>query len=501
MKKYLNVTVFTLLFFATIFAANVLLIDKYDVWRDESFSINVAKQSISDIGSTVARDVHPPLHLYLLHYWMYYFSDSVFSVRFLSLLIAMAIPFFGYLLSKEIFTDKKDAKLYRTLAAVFILSSPFFLLQALEARAYSMLMLAEIGAIYTLIKSLESKKITKFDIGFIFFASLGLYSHVIFLFSLFALFIWHVVLLLMRVQSKEVAQSELISYVKKYAVVYTTVALIFIPWVTQLVKQILQVNTQGFWLQFNPIPDLVNSFQLFFATPNSNSELHFFSPIAKYFVSIFGPVFLFIGSFRRNQKHYLGLLITFTLGLVWIASFKNPIFYIRYIAFLVPILMIIVLEAIYSLRNIISNKISKVIIAFFIVCNLYLFYGNIYQDVNLKGNYTGAISYIVSNGPKIPIIHRHGYTLHSFTYYGPKMGIDPGKLYDPTRTNPHFEGLAAFNDSNYYDAEFPGEITQLWNPYYWEDESFNALLRENQFEVTTEQEFAGGLHLRLWSRN
>lgn len=502
MKKLFTIKTALIIMVGALFVANLFLLDKYNIWRDEAFSINVAQQSISEIGGIVAKDVHPPLHLYILHFWMQLFGDSVFSVRLLSLLIALGIPVVGFKLAQELFPGKsKTTQAYQAFAVLMIVSTPFFLLQAIEARAYSMLMLAEIGVIYAVIKSLEFKSFNKFDIAFILFAVLGLYSHVIFLFSFFAVFIWNVALFARKVYTEKLKKPEVLQLLGKYFLVYAAVGLAFLPWVSQLIRQILQVSTQGFWLQFNPAQDLINSFQQFFITTNMNEDLHSFTPFVKYFLSIFGPVLLLLGAFRAKQKYYLGGLILLTLGLVFVASFKNPIYYIRYIAFLVPGILLVVLDALYSIRNGLSKAVVSAIVLVFVSANLYVFYGNIMQDPHLKADYTKAISHIRSTAPEAQIVHPNGYTLHSFIYYSDKMEIDPGKLYDPQRQNPHFEGLAAFSDENYYDQEFPGELDKVWVPFLYNNEPFNDILRKNGYQVIDSKSFNGGLQLQLWKRS
>ena len=71
------------------FLANLVVIDWFPLWRDESFSVLVARNDLSTISSMLSQDVHPPLHTYLLHYWSILFGDSVVSVRMLSVLFGV----------------------------------------------------------------------------------------------------------------------------------------------------------------------------------------------------------------------------------------------------------------------------------------------------------------------------------------------------------------------------------------------------------------------------
>ena len=71
-----------------LFSRNVLL--GQSLRLDESQSIWQSSHSISGLLHTVALDVHVPLYHLLLHFWLFYFGDSVQAVRLLSLLLFLA---------------------------------------------------------------------------------------------------------------------------------------------------------------------------------------------------------------------------------------------------------------------------------------------------------------------------------------------------------------------------------------------------------------------------
>src|SRR6516164_494934 len=46
------------------------VLDLLDPWGDEWFTVTTAPKPISQVVSTVAANVHPPLYFVLLHYWI-----------------------------------------------------------------------------------------------------------------------------------------------------------------------------------------------------------------------------------------------------------------------------------------------------------------------------------------------------------------------------------------------------------------------------------------------
>ena len=72
----------------------VLLLRTKGLWLDETFSIWLAKQSVTEIVQwTIKIDQHPPLYYLFLHFWIGRFGDNVYDVRLLSALFgAGTIP-------------------------------------------------------------------------------------------------------------------------------------------------------------------------------------------------------------------------------------------------------------------------------------------------------------------------------------------------------------------------------------------------------------------------
>ena len=85
------------------FFLRIYKISKNELWLDEAYSVIVSQEEIADICENLKHDTSAPVYYFLLHFWMKYFGNTEFSVRFVSLLAAvLSIPVL-YLLAKECF--------------------------------------------------------------------------------------------------------------------------------------------------------------------------------------------------------------------------------------------------------------------------------------------------------------------------------------------------------------------------------------------------------------
>lgn len=145
---------------------------------DESQSIWQSSHSIAGLLHTVALDVHVPLYHLILHYWIFFFGNSVVSVRLPSLIFFLATIPVVYLLARKILPVR-----WSLFAVALFSFSPFLNWYGNEARMYTLLLLV------SALNQLFFIKIMKNNKGWFWYglsALIGAYTHYFFLFNLIA---------------------------------------------------------------------------------------------------------------------------------------------------------------------------------------------------------------------------------------------------------------------------------------------------------------------------
>src|ERR1044071_10196409 len=84
-------------------ALRVYKLDGESLWLDEAYSIKFSQEAPAGIIEATAKDVHPPLYYFALHYWMMAFGDSDTAVRLLSALFGILAIFVIYRLASRMF--------------------------------------------------------------------------------------------------------------------------------------------------------------------------------------------------------------------------------------------------------------------------------------------------------------------------------------------------------------------------------------------------------------
>jgi mannosyltransferase len=137
------------------FALRFYRLDAQSLWADEGASIVQAGRSLSAIAFHTARDIHPPLYYYLLHFWVQFLGDGEIAVRSLSAILGVLLVGLIFLLGRRL-ADPADNK--TGLVAAFVAAlSPFQVYYSQEARMY--ILLAALGAatVYAALRYVEAE--------------------------------------------------------------------------------------------------------------------------------------------------------------------------------------------------------------------------------------------------------------------------------------------------------------------------------------------------------
>lgn len=470
LKKYtLHIFLVMVIF---VYGINLYQSQKFDLWRDEAFSVNVARSSIDEIIFVSASDTAPPLHLLILHFWLKIFSNTELVARFLSTLFSLLAIVVFYKLLAVVF----DSRLQRSIAFCLFAFHPLMLYYAIEVRNYSLLILMTTAVLLYAIKQVKEPNL-KNSILFVVTSVVGLYTNVIFGLLLAVLFFWHISLLYKNYKQfykQPIFKSVLISY--------TLIFLVFLPWLIEMFTILGKAQNQGFWLDFQPINSVLVSLLNYFVGYVEDSER--WLPL---FISttILGLYFLLFNYKKIKNKYNLEYVFFAILVTVWFISFVYPLYYIRYLIFTLPLFILTIARKIDA-----SN--SKLLIIF-IIMQLNIYFGHTMQRPGLKGNYTQAIEYMNTQG-SAPLLHPHAATFHGFTYYG-----NEGKVYDPKRELYFYEGTSVLKNQDYFDEKL-NSLNEVWIAKEWSDERIDIELLNLGFAKDTSRSFPSGLEVTKWSK-
>ncbi len=114
------------------FGLRLFRIQHHNIWGDEAFSIAFSKQALNLVLSSGA-ETHPPLYHALLHIWISLVGDSVFSLRYFSVLPGVLIIAIVFVIGRRL-VDHQLGLLSATMIGV----SSFAVYYSQEARMYSL---------------------------------------------------------------------------------------------------------------------------------------------------------------------------------------------------------------------------------------------------------------------------------------------------------------------------------------------------------------------------
>jgi uncharacterized membrane protein len=115
------------------------------LWVDEAISVSQAGLPFGTMIERLAEsDVHPPLHGVLLWVTVHVFGDSEFAVRLPSLVAGVVLVPLLYAVGRELF-DRRTGTIAATLGA----ASPLAIWYSQEARMYSLYMLFAVAVVWT----------------------------------------------------------------------------------------------------------------------------------------------------------------------------------------------------------------------------------------------------------------------------------------------------------------------------------------------------------------
>lgn len=485
-----------LLILLAIFTIAVLLrvlnLDTADYWRDEAFSIRAAEKPIRRLIEIIAKDTAPPLHTVLLHYWIKIFGDGEFQTRFLSLIFGLSSIIPTYLISKKVFKNYLDSFLVIFLFAI----NPLLIWYSQETRSYSLLLLLGVSSLYFTINIIENSRPIYF-VGLFLTTILGLYTHNLFLFiGLINLILILNNLLhfnqLTKIKENLAKNRKDISEVM---FIYLAAGLLYLPWFVILISQWEIVEDQGFWLKFNPVVDIFRVLGTSFT--GELSATHFGTNMVMVYIFIWSIsillVLLTLVVRPKNQKlKYIHFWFWSLFFLIWLFSFKTSFFYVRYLIFLIPSAIILLVE---SLRNIRSHyKLIRNMLLVILIASILLTTFSYHRRAETtKAQMTALVRDIDYNKDDL-IIHTNAFTHHAFNIYSNL----PNQIYNPDDDLLYYEGLAVIDETDYYRNRSIEHYKRVWVIYLWSPKQHITRELEKNYKLIHKFNYHGQLHMELW---
>jgi uncharacterized membrane protein len=343
------------------------LTDSY-IWRDEAYSWSTIHYGFNEIFNITKWDTHPPAYSYLLFLWTRVFGETPFGLRTFSLLFGMLAIFLMYKLAF------KQTKSYwiASITALLVAVNPELVIYSQEARSYSEFLAITVGLFYILSDKLNSKRIVLGSL----LALIALYTHSLFLLVIPLIFIWH-----WFFYGK--------NNLKSVLTLFGLTILGYLPYLT-ILKQQTKDKGADFWLKFNPFNALQDNLQGFVTSYLYHSDYQW-TPILINAIICTTLIGLFLGLYQEYKNNRIRIIIIpfIFIAATYFVSFLSPIFYIRYIQFIIPFVLLIMVIGYHRIYQ--NNKIVSILIVSILTFSSILLYYTDIKRVPMNLNYNQAL--------------------------------------------------------------------------------------------------------------
>ena len=365
----------------------MIFIESKNMWFDEIYSWNTAQYDIEGIVKAAAGDIHPPLFYMVLKWWIAVFSDSVFSMRMMSVVFSMLSLGFIYRISKDILKD--DVKVFFVIMLYAL--SPINIHYAQEVRMFMMNTFLCLGSVYYFMNLLKSPD-KRSRILFVLFTIFAIYTH----YFAFLIIITEGLIVTYR----QIRAKKDLTITKTFAPLFAIIILAYIPWFPEFLRQVTggqpwRTPQDGWSLALNTFAyfrDIFFSYFIYYKDAAIHQTANAVTAIIV--VIYFALMFLAVNSKRLAGK--AGVITVFFLIpfiIAVIVSYKNSLLLSRYISILIPYFLISFAVFAFALRN---KKVSYTILVVVLAASMA---GTKFgYEMDFKNNdYREIISYLEQN--------------------------------------------------------------------------------------------------------
>lgn len=305
----------------------VLFIDSNDLALDEPFSVFYAQQDLNEFIPELAQGNNAPLHFILLHFWIKLFGISAWSVRSLSLLFAL---FSTVVLFKTVVRSFGEISAF-TISLVFI-SLDFIQFHALEARMYMFFLLVCLVAMNLLHSQIFQDK--KKSWLLLSFANAALvYIH----YLGFVVLATEIILVLIFVKS--VIGKKFVQLLSSLGITI----MLLVPLLVDFANRLTQAGGDSGWLRKPEWTELYGNIVRFFNGKVSVLLVVLILGLALLYSLLKKEKLKWESLFIRERMYYVWWFFISYCGMYIISITYTSIFLDRYLLFIIPSLLIILL--------------------------------------------------------------------------------------------------------------------------------------------------------------
>lgn len=481
------------------FALRLYGLGSQSLWYDEGVSIHLATKDLSALTLHTARDIHPPLYYYLLHFWVLAAGASEFSVAFFSLFFGLLLLALSYRLAREAYDSRVGL-----LTAFLIAVSPFNLWYSQEMRMYTLGAFLGLVTLYCLMRLAGLPRRGRGDssvageekpggrgaawpfwMGYALAGAAGLYTLYYFVFLLLFenlfVFAWWLV----GRRSRRTGPLPLASWV---AAQVLTLAL-YLPWLPTAVRQALYPPVPP-WRGFTSLGNVVTeSWAALCLGQSVEPESLLIWPVLSFMFAIY--LLGVTGHTRRGRDWSTRLLLcgyTFipVLG-IYLLSLRTPLFHVRYVFTYSPpfYLLLAVGMSWLARRWRVALPVAAGIVTVACGYSIYMFHSS---PLYAADDHRAAVSYLEDRvAPGDVVLIDAGYAYPPFLYYFEGQIAWRGRLIDYQPGRETEQGVVLLQSGTIGGDEGLG----------WGDPT-------SDFYATTEEETAEALervfseHPRVW---
>jgi hypothetical protein len=302
-------------------------LDLLDPWGDEWFNMTTAPKPLSQVVSTVAGNIHPPLYFVLLHYWIQlpWTLSLAASTRAMSAVWALVATVVIYALWLRC-EEPRFQKMFLALWAL----SPCLLLHARMARSYSMELALASLAIYTAPQWAEQPRNWKRVLAYVGSSAALLYTH-----YLSGLAVAAGVCLTFLIKKR----------FKLAAAQVAMLAVLYAPWAPTLISVLRRWHWFGVPLPYeggSVISDQIVRLAYLFVSFSFGET---FTTVSLLLSVALTPVVIY-ALWRTGTRPAWLLIVVMATGIAWIgvSRFEQFVFMPAHLLFVLPFFLILILR-------------------------------------------------------------------------------------------------------------------------------------------------------------